>query len=80
MVWVVYNKKIYLAPAADSVADPSAPNAFVEGIMEGKEWVWNNGALLEAELVEMNKEFDAKQARLDESRKALALAKFLKRL
>jgi hypothetical protein len=44
----------YLATAADIVADPSAPNAFVEGIMEGKEWVWNNGALLEAELVEMS--------------------------
>jgi len=70
----------YLATAADIVADPSAPNAFVEGIMEGKEWVWNNGALLEAELVEMKKEFDAKQARLDESLKALAFAKFLKRL
>ena len=37
----------YLATYADIVADPSAPNAFVEGIMEGKEWVWNNGALLE---------------------------------
>ena len=32
----------YLATAADIVADPSAPNAFVEGIMEGREWVWNN--------------------------------------
>ena len=51
----------YLATAADIVVDPSAPNAFVEGIMEGKEWVWNNGALLEfPELVEMKKEFDAK--------------------
>ena len=76
----VVSDDFYLATAADIVADPSAPNAFVEGIMEGKEWVWNNGALLEAELVEMNKEFDAKQARLDESRKALAFAKFLKRL
>ena len=36
----------YLATAADIVADPSAPNAFVEGIMEGKEWIWNNGALV----------------------------------
>ena len=35
----------YLATAADIVADPSAPDAFVEGIMEGKEWVWDNGAL-----------------------------------
>ena len=38
----------YLATAADIVADPSAPNAFVQGIMEGKEWVWNNGSLDEA--------------------------------
>ena len=37
----------YLATAADIVADPSAPNAFVQGIMEGKEWVWDNGALVE---------------------------------
>ena len=37
----------YLATAADIVADPSAPDAFVEGIMEGKEWVWENGALIE---------------------------------
>ena len=33
----------YLATAADIVADPSAPQAFVEGFMEGKEWVWDNG-------------------------------------
>ena len=51
----------YLATAADIVADPSAPNAFVEGIMEGKEWVWNNGALLEAEMLEMKREFDVKE-------------------
>ena len=70
----------YLATAADIVADPSAPNAFVEGIMEGKEWVWNNGALVEAELVQMQREFDVKQVRMDEKRKALAFAKFLKRL
>ena len=72
--------EFYLATAADIVADPSAPNAFVEGIMEGKEWVWNNGALVEAELVQMQREFDVKQVRMDEKRKALAFAKFLKRL
>jgi hypothetical protein len=33
----------YLATAADIVAEPSAPDAFVRGIMEGKEWVWDNG-------------------------------------
>tara|TARA_B100000035_G_scaffold291052_1_gene278623 strand:+ start:935 stop:1579 length:645 start_codon:yes stop_codon:yes gene_type:complete len=36
-----------LATAADIVADPSAPDAFVNGIMEGKEWVWDNGILKE---------------------------------
>ena len=36
-----------LATAADIVADPSAPDAFVEGIMEGKEWVWEGGILRE---------------------------------
>ena len=70
----------YLATAADIVADPSAPNAFVEGIMEGKEWVWNNGALVEEELIQMQREFDVKQSKMDEKRKALAFAKFLKRL
>ena len=37
----------YLATAADIVADPSAPDAFVNGIMEGKEWVWDGGILRE---------------------------------
>ena len=36
-----------LSTAADIVADPSAPDAFVEGIMEGREWIWNNGMLEE---------------------------------
>jgi hypothetical protein len=40
----------YLATAADIVADPSAPDAFVNGIMEGKEWVWDNGAIQEVEI------------------------------
>jgi hypothetical protein len=38
----------YLATAADIVADPSAPDAFVNGIMEGKEWIWENGIIREA--------------------------------
>ena len=40
----------YLATAADIVADPSAPDAFVAGIMEGKEWVWDNGLLKEKQI------------------------------
>ena len=39
-----------LATAADIVADPSAPDAFVQGIMEGKEWVWDNGLLKECDI------------------------------
>jgi len=45
----------YLATAADIVADPSAPDAFVNGIMEGKEWVWDNGIIKEHEIAEMKK-------------------------
>jgi len=70
----------YLATAADIVADPSAPNAFVEGIMEGKEWVWNNGALIEAELVELRQKFDVKKRQRDAKVDALEFAKFLKKL
>ena len=70
----------YLATAADIVADPSAPNAFVEGIMEGKEWVWNNGALIEAELIELKRKFDVKQRNRDANVEALEFAKFLKKL
>ena len=46
----VVKDDFYLATAADIVADPSAPNAFVEGIMEGKEWVWDNGAVKEMDI------------------------------
>jgi len=51
----------YLATAADIVADPSAPNAFVEGIMEGKEWVWENGVVKEVEIALYKKLLDTKQ-------------------
>ena len=43
----VVGEDFMLATAADIVADPSAPDAFVNGIMEGKEWVWDNGLLKE---------------------------------
>jgi hypothetical protein len=44
-----------LATAADIVADPSAPDAFVNGIMEGKEWVWDNGRLTESAIEQMKR-------------------------
>ena len=40
----------YLATAADIVADPSAPDAFVNGVMESKEWVWDNGIIKEVNI------------------------------
>ena len=43
----VVGEDFMLATAADIVADPSAPDAFVSGIMEGKEWVWEGGKLRE---------------------------------
>ena len=46
----VVQNDFYLATAADIVADPSAPNAFVEGIMEGREWIWDNGLLREQDI------------------------------
>ena len=55
----------YLATAADIVADPSAPEAFVHGIMEGKEWIWDNGLLKEQEIQEIknNIEKSSRKAR-----------------
>ena len=47
-----------LATAADIVADPSAPDAFVNGIMEGKEWIYNNGAVQEQTVEQIKKRID----------------------
>lgn len=49
-----------LSTAADIVADPSAPAAFVNGIMEGKEWVWDNGVLKEERINEIAQEIKKK--------------------
>ena len=51
-------KDFYLATAADIVADPSAPDAFVEGIMEGKEWVWEGTILREKKAEEIKSRVD----------------------
>ena len=74
------NDDFYLATAADIVADPSAPNAFVEGIMEGKEWVWNNGLLQEQEVARIKDEMERNVRSRKANYQALAFAKFLKKL
>ena len=56
-----------LATAADIVADPSAPDAFVNGIMEGKEWVWDNGILKETKAAKYQRYIsDATRQNLEE--------------
>ena len=69
-----------LATAADIVADPSAPDAFVEGIMEGKEWVWDNGLLKEQEVSQIKKKIDSATLYNLEERKISAFEQFLKGL
>jgi hypothetical protein len=70
----------YLATAADIVADPSAPDAFVRGIMENKEWVFMNGVLQEMEIEQMQKQIKrAKQKQLEEV-KLRQFANFISKL
>ena len=67
-----------LATAADIVADPSAPDAFVDGIMEGREWVWDNGNVQELEQIK-NRITNAARTQLQE-RKISAFNQFLQSL
>ena len=55
-----------LTTAADIVADPSAPDAFVNGIMEGKEWVWDNGILKEREVAKYQRYINGSRRELEE--------------
>ena len=76
----VVGKDFYLATAADIVADPSAPDAFVEGIMEGKEWVWDNGVLKSMEVEKYKQEIEkTKRSELAEA-KASIFNDFLSKL
>jgi len=51
-----YVKEDFMLSTVDIVQDPSAPQAFVNGIMEGVEWIWNNGILEQRQLKEMETE------------------------
>ena len=73
-------KDFYLATAADIVADPSAPDAFVEGIMEGKEWVWDNGILKEQEVNELKLQAESKERMARAEKNAQVFESFLKKL
>ena len=70
----------HLATAADIVADPSAPDAFVRGIMEGVEWVWDNGILKAQKLEEMKKEIQKTSSRNLDEQKIKVFSEFLRSL
>jgi hypothetical protein len=66
--------------AIDIVSDPSAPDAFVNGILEGKEWIWNNGILQEKVIDSYRKEIQ-RASRKDVEKKALKLFEdFIRRI
>ena len=69
-----------LTTAADIVADPSAPDAFVNGIMEGKEWVWDNGILKEAKVDKYQRYIDGASRRELEERTLKVFEDFLGKL
>ena len=75
----VVRSDFYLATAADIVADPSAPGAFVEGIMEGKEWIWDNGIVKEVDIAKYKVELSKKSKDLGEKQAAI-FADFLSKL
>lgn len=78
---VNYVKDDYqLATAADIVADPSAPEAFVRGIMEGKEWVYESGRLVEKDIEEIKKSIKTASSRKLEEAKIKAFEKFLRNI
>ena len=66
----VVGEDFMLATAADIVADPSAPDAFVSGIMEGKEWIWDGGILREQQAAQTQKRINTlvDQKRLEEKK------------
>ena len=76
----VVQKDYHLATAADIVADPSAPDAFVEGIMEGKEWIWDNGVLREAQINEYKEEIEKYSKTNMEKAKLKVFSDFLSKL
>ncbi len=69
-----------LATAADIVADPSAPDAFVNGIMEGKEWIYNNGSVQEQTVEQIKKRIDNAALNQMEQVKLSAFNQFMQQL
>jgi hypothetical protein len=77
---VNYVKEDFTLAAIDIVADPSAPNAFVNGILEGKEWIWDNGFLVEKEIASYQKQLKRTPRRKLEENAIRLFSDFLRRI
>jgi len=75
-----YVKDDFMLSAIDIVADPSAPGAFVNGIMEGKEWIWENGIIKEQVINEYCKLINKASARELEEKAVYAFKDFMSKL
>ena len=73
-------QKDFMLSAVDLVADPSAPGAFVDGIMEGKEWIWDNGVIKERQIHEYKKVIEKSTPRNLEEDAVRAFVHFLSKL
>ena len=69
-----------LSTAADIVADPSAPDAYVNGVMEGKEWVWSNGVIREADVAAQHRHIERANKRDLEQAKLAVFKNFVSKL
>jgi hypothetical protein len=70
----------FMLAAVDIVADPSAPEAFVDGIMEGKEWVWANGLVIEKDINTYKKHIVKASSRTIDEVAEYCFADFLSKL
>jgi hypothetical protein len=76
----VVQSDFMLSTAADIVADPSAPDAFVRGIMESKEWIFVDGKFVEQNIEEMQKQIRKASSRNLQEAKILAFQSFLSKI
>jgi len=70
----------FMLAAVDIVADPSAPDAFVDGIMEGKEWIWDNGILKEKEIQNYKNSIEKTSSRQIKNNFSTLFEDFLRKL
>ena len=76
----LYTSNALVHKPSDAVADPSAPSAFVQGVMEGKEWVWDNGIVKEKDISEIQQEIEAARSFELAEKQTAAFEKFMRKV